>query len=73
MAAAIGTIGLSKNANLTLAEWEQKGYDAWIELWAQFERSPSVSQCPARWMEDGEQRQAYIRGWVRAKNEFVNI
>lgn len=71
--AAIGAIGLGKNANLTPQEWEQKGYDAWIELWTQLECCPTVSSCPARWMEDGEHRQAYIRGWVRAKNEFANI
>ena len=49
-------------------EFEQKGYDAWIELWIEYERSPNASMCPAKYMTDPEKRSAYIRGWNRARN-----
>lgn len=50
-------------------EYEQKGYDAWIELWCQYGRRPSAGECPARWMSDGPERSSYIRGWKKAQTE----
>ena len=50
-------------------EWEQKGYDAWVELWIQYECSPSATQCPARHMKEGPARSEFIHGWSDARRE----
>jgi len=50
-------------------EYEQKGYDAWIEQWIIWGYSPPVSSCPARYMQDGYKRSAYLRGWRKAMLE----
>lgn len=49
-------------------DYEQLGYDHWVELWCQNGWTPTASECPARWMS-GSARSDYIRGWVRAKQE----
>lgn len=53
-----------------MTEWEQQGYDAWIELWLKYECEPRASLCPARYMSDADKRSAYLRGWRRAKKEY---
>lgn len=53
----------------TMTNYERKGYDAWIELWAAHGCEPTASQCPARYMPPGEDRTAYLRGWSRAVRE----
>lgn len=50
--------------------YEQEGYDAWIELWIQYEYSPTAGQCPARYMQEGAKRSAYLKGWIKAKKEY---
>jgi hypothetical protein len=52
-----------------VTEWEQKGYDAWIEYWTHYGFTPTASNCPARSLKEGPERAQYIRGWVKAKNE----
>lgn len=54
-----------------MRDFEKIGYDAWVELWCENGYSPSASQCGARYMPDGPNRSAYVKGWVRAKNENV--
>lgn len=54
-------------------EFEQKGYNDWIEIWCRNNCSPSASECPARYMEEGEERSNYIRGWNKAKKENEGI
>ena len=54
---------------MTLEEAEQKGYDAWTDLWVLEGCSPRPSQCPARYVKDEQIRWAIIRGWNRAKGE----
>ena len=51
--------------------FEKKGYDAWIELWCEYESAPTLRDCPARYMEAGTLRTAFLRGWNRAKNEHA--
>lgn len=54
-----------------MSEWEQKGYDHFIELCVQFGRQPSASECPARYMENGsENRSEYLKGWLKAREEW---
>lgn len=51
-------------------EWEQKGYDAFVEFWIQNGYKPSVSDCPARYMQEGsDERRAFILGWNKAREE----
>lgn len=50
-------------------KWQQKGYDAFIELWVQFGYKPSAHECPARYMKSGIERSDFIRGWNKAKEE----
>lgn len=57
------------------SEWaanpfRQKGYDAWLELWTAYSSTPTASQCPARYMKDGLDKTAFIKGWNQALNEF---
>lgn len=52
-----------------MKDLEQKGYEAFIELWTLQGRYPTASQCPARYMKDEEGRREYLRGWRRAANE----
>lgn len=52
-----------------MTENEQKGYNAWIELWAETGYAPGVHECPARWMREGPERSEFLRGWGRAKRE----
>lgn len=47
----------------------QQGYDAWIELWTLTGFAPRATECPARWMNDGEKRSQFIKGWIEAKRE----
>jgi len=50
--------------------WEQKGYDAFVQLWADHGTFPTASDCPARYMKEGsDERRAFIRGWNKAKTE----
>lgn len=51
------------------AEFERRGYDSWIEVWTQYGYTPTVRDCPARYMKDGPLRDAFIRGWNRARRE----
>jgi hypothetical protein len=54
-----------------LADFEQKGYDAWMALWLQYGYAPNATLCPARWMQEGSpERAAFITGWSRAKREY---
>ena len=48
-------------------EFEQKGYDSWVSLWAEYGCSPSATQCPARHMPEGQNRMDFIHGWNVAK------
>lgn len=51
-------------------DWEQQGYDSFVELWTIHNTIPTASQCPARWMQEGsDERRAFIRGWNKAKSE----
>jgi len=50
-------------------EYEQKGYDDWVESWTNCGFAPPLSSCPARYMQDGYKRSAYLRGWRKAMNE----
>lgn len=51
-------------------EWQQKGYDAWLEIWIDQGITPTASQCPARYLAQGSQERAdYISGWNKAKEE----
>ena len=49
--------------------YEQKGYQAWIELWIELGHEPQAGECPARWLSRSEKRSAFIRGWIKAKRE----
>lgn len=53
----------------TRTEWQQRGYDAWLEMWIVEGCTPTVGQCPARYMPEGPNRSEYIHGWVEAKRE----
>jgi hypothetical protein len=54
-----------------MTDFEQLGYNAWIEYWTDNGYSPSASVCPARYMKEGEDRSAVLRGWIRAKDEHL--
>ena len=56
-----------------MTEAEQKGYDAFLELAIAMNCGPSATQCPARYMKPSEDRDAYLRGWVRAKREWETV
>jgi hypothetical protein len=50
--------------------WEQKGYDAWLDLWIAHNCTPTAGQCPAKWMKpESQERAEFIKGWNKAKNE----
>lgn len=53
-----------------LKEYENKGYDAYVELLCQNNCPPRAGECPARFMKEGAQRTAYIKGWCRAQREY---
>lgn len=58
-------------------EWQQKGYDAWIEKWIALGCSPTATDCPARWMkadtdEQERKRADYLSGWNKAKSENMS-
>lgn len=55
-----------------LARLEKLGYDRWIELWVAFGCMPSARDCPAIRIEDYDQRMAVIRGWNKAKGEYLS-
>jgi hypothetical protein len=48
---------------------EQQAYDTWIKWWCESGCVPTLTSCPARYME-GERRTAYLKGWNRALREF---
>lgn len=50
---------------------EQAGYDAWVDCWARTECCPSVSDCPARFMKPGSERSGFLKGWLKARSEFM--
>lgn len=45
---------------------EKEAYNYWIELWAYHGCAPTAGDCPARYMQQGWKRSAYIRGWAKA-------
>lgn len=62
----------SETKEETIARLEQLGYDRWIELWVAFGCMPSARDCPARTVQDEDQRFAIIRGWNKAKKEYLS-
>lgn len=48
---------------------EKEAYDAFLNYWVANDSRPTASMCPARFMKEGELRNAVIRGWSRAKKE----
>lgn len=55
---------------LIAAEWEQKGYDEFLNYWVENGCAPTASKCPARYMSSGPQRDAFLKGWRRAGEEL---
>ncbi|MNG21865.1 hypothetical protein D3C85_726410 [compost metagenome] len=47
------------------------GYESWIEWWVLTGAYPSVSDCPARHMAEGSERSEFLKGWMKARNEFL--
>jgi len=60
---------MSETQEQKLARLEKLGYDTWIELWVLYGCSPSVRDCPARHIDDYDERRAVIRGWNKAKEQ----
>lgn len=57
--------------SMGLTEFEQKGYDSFMELWVSEECIPNASRCQARYIRDEPARAAFIKGWNRAKREAL--
>lgn len=52
-----------------IARLEKLGYDTWIELWVIYGCSPPARDCPARHIQNNDERMAVIRGWNKAKEQ----
>lgn len=50
---------------------EQAGYDAWVDHWVRTEYCPSPFDCPARFMKADSERSGFLRGWLKARSEFM--
>lgn len=50
----------------------KKGYDDWVDYWVRHGCTPTSSDCPARYMRLGESRSNYLKGWIAARNEFLD-
>lgn len=52
-----------------MTEWQQKGYDAWVELGVTNGYAPSAWECPARWLKsDSTEGFEFISGWNTAQD-----
>lgn len=49
----------------------KSGYDSWVDHWVAYGRMPSTGECPARFMEYGDMRSQFLKGWIAARNEFL--
>lgn len=55
-----------------LKQAEQQAYDMWICIWCETGSRPLLRDCPARYTKDADLRQAMIRGWNRAIDEYLD-
>lgn len=55
------------------ADFEQMGYDSFLERWVALGYRPTprdaMYECPLECREGTESRQAWIKGWLKARDE----
>lgn len=55
----------------TQRDYEQEGYDAFIDIWCREGCKPRAMQCPGlyQFAEGSDERRDYLRGWAKARDE----
>lgn len=52
-------------------DYFEKGYNSFIDIWTRTGCLPSPLDCGARYMKFGTERTEYLKGWLKARREYL--